>query len=97
MSFPYSYAVLGLVPGIIVTIAVALTVLYTSLIVWYVLPWMTNETSLIRCREFCLRHPEIRDVCDVGQMLYWNWTWVWYFTAAMFLLNNTFIQVRDLT
>lgn len=46
-----------------------------------------------RSREFCLRHPEIRDVCDVGQMLYFGWTWVWYLTAAMFLLNNTFIQV----
>lgn len=76
MSFPYSYSVLGLVPGLIVTVVVAMSVLYTSLIVW----------------EFCLRHPEIRDVCDVGQMLYFGWTWVWYFTAAMFLLNNTFIQ-----
>ncbi|KAL8766542.1 MAG: hypothetical protein Q9209_006685 [Squamulea sp. 1 TL-2023] len=76
MSFPYSYSVLGLVPGLIVTIVVALFVLYTSLIVW----------------EFCIRHPEIRDVCDLGQMLYYGWTWVWYGTAAMFLLNNTFIQ-----
>ncbi|KAL8820088.1 MAG: hypothetical protein Q9223_001611 [Gallowayella weberi] len=76
MSFPYSYSVLGLVPGLIVTVVVALFVLYTSLIVW----------------EFCLRHPEIRDVCDLGQMLYYGWTWVWYGTAAMFLLNNTFIQ-----
>ncbi|KAI4240582.1 MAG: hypothetical protein L6R40_005070 [Gallowayella cf. fulva] len=76
MSFPYSYSVLGLVPGLIVTVVVALFVLYTSLIVW----------------EFCLRHPEIRDVCDLGQMLYYGWTWVWYLTAAMFLLNNTFIQ-----
>ncbi|KAG8533445.1 uncharacterized protein KY384_002228 [Bacidia gigantensis] len=63
-------------PGIIVTVAVAATVLYTSLVLW----------------EFCMRHPEVRDVCDVGQMLYWNWRWVWYFTAVMFLLNNTFIQ-----
>ena len=77
MSFPYSYSVLGLVPGLIITVVIALSVLYTSLIVW----------------EFCLRHPELRDVCDVGQALYWNWRWVWYFTAAMFLLNNTFIQV----
>ncbi|KAL8729921.1 MAG: hypothetical protein Q9181_004836 [Wetmoreana brouardii] len=76
MSFPYSYSVLGLVPGIIVTIAVAAVVLYTSLIVW----------------EFCFRHPEIRDVCDLGQMLYYGWRWVWYGTAIMFLLNNTFIQ-----
>ena len=78
MSFPYSYSVLGLVPGLIVTVVVALSVLYTSLIVW----------------EFCLRHPELRDVCDVGQMLYFNWRWVWYVTAIMFLLNNTFIQVH---
>lgn len=76
MSFPYSYSVLGLVPGLIITVVVAALVLYTSLIVW----------------EFCLRHPEVRDVCDLGQMLYFGWRWVWYGTAAMFLLNNTFIQ-----
>ena len=43
-------------------------------------------------REFCLRHPEVRDVCDIGQMLFWNSKIAWYFTAVMFLLNNTFIQ-----
>ena len=50
--------------------------------------------AYILSREICLRHPELRDICDVGQMLYFGWTWVWYITAAMFLLNNTFIQVR---
>jgi len=34
-----------------------------------------------------------RDVCDIGQMLFWGKTWVWYATAVMFVLNNTFIQV----
>lgn len=34
MSFPYSYSVLGLVPGIILTIVTAGFVLYTSLVVW---------------------------------------------------------------
>ncbi|KIX04301.1 uncharacterized protein Z518_05168 [Rhinocladiella mackenziei CBS 650.93] len=76
MSFPYSYSVLGLVPGIILTVVQAAFVLYTSLVVW----------------EFCLRHPETKDVCDIGQMLFWNSKWAWYFTAVMFLLNNTFIQ-----
>ncbi|KAI9891400.1 MAG: hypothetical protein M1814_002719 [Vezdaea aestivalis] len=76
MSFPSSYSILGLVPGLIFTILIAAIVLYTSLVIW----------------EFCLRHPEVRDVCDIGQMLFWNKTWAWYFTAAMFLLNNTFIQ-----
>ena len=44
-------------------------------------------------REFCLRHPETRDVCDIGQMLFFNSPVAWYFTAVMFVLNNTFIQV----
>jgi len=78
MSFPYSYAILGLVPGLILTVVVAGMVLYTSLVVW----------------EFCLRHPEVRDVCDIGQLLYWNSKIAWWFTAVMFILNNTFIQVR---
>ncbi|KAK6380678.1 uncharacterized protein PV06_09840 [Exophiala oligosperma] len=76
MSFPYSYSILGLVPGLILTVVQAAFVLYTSLVVW----------------EFCLRHPETRDVCDIGQMLFWGSKWAWYFTAVMFLLNNTFIQ-----
>ncbi|KAK3685358.1 amino-acid permease [Podospora appendiculata] len=76
MSFPWSYSVLGLVPGLILTAVVAAVVLYTSLVLW----------------QFCLRHPEVRDVCDIGQMLFWNKKWAWYATAVMFLLNNTFIQ-----
>ncbi|ROV91165.1 hypothetical protein VSDG_07838 [Cytospora chrysosperma] len=76
MSFPWSYSILGLVPGLILTVVIAMFVLYTSLICW----------------EFCLRHPEVRDVCDIGQMIFWNKKWAWWFTAIMFLLNNTFIQ-----
>ncbi|KAF2767955.1 hypothetical protein EJ03DRAFT_344204 [Teratosphaeria nubilosa] len=76
MSFPYSYSVLGLVPGLILTFVVAGLVLYTSLLVW----------------EFCLRHPEVKDVCDIGQMLFWNQRWAWWLTAVMFILNNTLIQ-----
>ncbi|KAL2192388.1 amino-acid permease [Corynascus similis CBS 632.67] len=76
MSFPWSYSVLGLVPGLILTVVSAAIVLYTSLVLW----------------EFCLRHPEVRDVCDIGQMLFWNKKWAWWATAVMFILNNTFIQ-----
>jgi hypothetical protein len=76
MSFPWSYSVLGLVPGLILTVVISGIVLYTSLVLW----------------EFCLRHPEVRDVCDIGQMLFWNKKWAWWATAVMFLLNNTFIQ-----
>ncbi|KAI9050732.1 hypothetical protein LZ554_004852 [Drepanopeziza brunnea f. sp. 'monogermtubi'] len=76
MSFPSSYSILGLVPGLILTVAVAAVVLYTSMTVW----------------RFCLRHPEVRDVCDIGQMLFWNKRWAWWATGVMFLLNNCFIQ-----
>lgn len=76
MSFPYSYSVLGLVPGIILTVVQAGFVLYTSLVVW----------------EFCMRHPEVRDVTDIGQMLFFNWRIAWWLTAVMFILNNTFIM-----
>jgi hypothetical protein len=44
-------------------------------------------------REFCLRHPEVKDVCDIGQMIFWGQRWAWWATAFMFILNNTFIQV----
>jgi len=43
-----------------------------------------------------MRHPEIRDVCDLGQMIFYNHRWAFWFTAVMFILNNTFIQVRAL-
>ncbi|KAH8697322.1 putative neutral amino acid permease [Talaromyces proteolyticus] len=76
MSFPWSYSVLGLVPGLILTVFIAAVVLYTSLVLW----------------KFCLRHPEIRDVCDIGQYLFWDSKIAWWATAVMFLLNNTFIQ-----
>ncbi|EFR01502.1 hypothetical protein MGYG_04510 [Nannizzia gypsea CBS 118893] len=76
MSFPYSYSVLGLVPGLILTVVVAGMVLYTSLVIW----------------KYCLRHPDVRDICDIGQRLFWGSRAAWYLTAIMFLLNNTFIQ-----
>ena len=50
------------------------------------------NTLLTYCREFCMRHPEVKDVCDVGQMLFWNSKAAWWFTGVMFVLNNTFIQ-----
>lgn len=78
MSFPWSYSILGLVPGLIMTVVVAMLVLYTSLITW----------------EFCLRHPEVRDVCDVGEMIFWNKRWAWWFTTVMFLLNNTVSRLK---
>lgn len=39
MSFPWSYSILGLVPGLILTVVIAGIVLYTSLITWYDTPF----------------------------------------------------------
>lgn len=76
MSFPWSYSVLGLVPGLILTVGVAGTAFYTGLII----------------HQYCLKNPDVLDICDIGQRLFWGSKWAWYFTAVCFLLNNTFIQ-----
>lgn len=94
MSFPWSYSILGLVPGLILTVFIAAVVLYTSLTIWYDHRRLFQEVRADDgFRKFCLRHPNVRDVCDIGQTLFWNSKIAWYLTAIMFLLNNTFIQV----
>ncbi|ODV78417.1 uncharacterized protein CANTADRAFT_6809 [Suhomyces tanzawaensis NRRL Y-17324] len=76
MSFPWSYSVLGLGLGLIVTVIVSLIVLYTGLIIV----------------DYCAAYPHLTDVCDIGRHLFWGKQWVWYATAVCFLLNNTLIQ-----
>ncbi|ABN67177.1 predicted protein [Scheffersomyces stipitis CBS 6054] len=76
MSFPWSYSVLGLGLGLIVTVIVSLLVLYTGLII----------------SDYCAAYPHLTNVCDIGQHLFWGKRWVWYLTALCFLLNNTLIQ-----
>ncbi|CAG97975.1 uncharacterized protein KLLA0_F04125g [Kluyveromyces lactis] len=76
MSFPWSYSVLGLIPGLILTAFVAITVLYTGLIVL----------------DYCERFPHLKNVCDIGQHLFWGSKAAWYATAVCFIANNTLIQ-----
>ncbi|KAH3673366.1 hypothetical protein WICMUC_003685 [Wickerhamomyces mucosus] len=76
MSFPWSYSVLGLIPGLIITVFVALTVLYTGRIIG----------------DYCARYPHLTNVCDIGQHLFWNQKWAWWLTALCFIINNTLIQ-----
>ncbi|KAJ3900758.1 transmembrane amino acid transporter protein-domain-containing protein [Lentinula edodes] len=71
-----SFSVLGMVPGVIVTCAVAAGVQYTSLVLW----------------KFCMKHPEARDVCDIGKIILGGSQIAYHFTAVMFLLNNIFIM-----
>ncbi|QEL63071.1 hypothetical protein CJJ09_005265 [Candidozyma auris] len=76
MSFPWSYSVLGLIPGLILTVGISLTCLYTGCII----------------TDYCITYPGITSVCDVGQHIFWNSRFVWYATAVMFICNNTLIS-----
>lgn len=75
LSFPWSYSVLGLIPGLILTVFVSLTTLYTGLIIG----------------DYCARYPKLQNVCDIGQHLFWNNRWFYWLTAIAFILNNTLI------
>ncbi|KAF7562792.1 hypothetical protein G7046_g1312 [Stylonectria norvegica] len=75
MSFPGAYSEMGWVCGLLATLANAMVYQYTSLVLW----------------EFCLRHPEVRDICDIGCIISGGKPWAWWGTAVMFVLNNTFV------
>ncbi|KAF5349827.1 hypothetical protein D9757_015361 [Collybiopsis confluens] len=76
LSVPWSFSVLGMVPGILVTLSVAVTVQYTSLVLW----------------KFCMKHPEALDICDIGRILGGDSQMIYNFTAVMFIMNNVFIM-----
>lgn len=71
MCFPATYSELGWVGGVIATVLNAIFYQYTSLILW----------------RLCLRHPEVRDICDIGQLIFGG-PEAWWITAIMFVLNN---------
>lgn len=72
MCFPAAYSELGWFSGILATFLVAALCLYTSLTLW----------------RFCLRHPHVRDICDIGILLFGEKAWVRWATAIMFVANN---------
>lgn len=76
LSFPWSYSYLGLVGGVLVTLAVQAIVTYTSIILW----------------KFCLMHPGVKHVCDIGQILFGGHQIFYELTMVGLLLNNLFIQ-----
>jgi hypothetical protein len=57
MSFPYSYSVLGLVPGLILTAVIAGLVLYTSLTTWCVLQSNSNSEPISNTAQGVLSAP----------------------------------------
>lgn len=42
--------------------------------------------------RYCLKHPEIRDICDIGQKLFGGSQLAYNVTSVFFILNNTFVQ-----
>ena len=66
MSFPYSYSVLGLVPGLIVTVVVAFSVLYTSLIVWWV-----SQTSRERTKTYTILGNSVSVILSFATFVMW--------------------------
>lgn len=76
LSFPWSYSYLGIVGGVLVTLAVQAIVTYTSIVLW----------------KFCLQHPGVKHVCDIGQILFGGHQIFYELTMVGLLLNNLFIQ-----
>jgi hypothetical protein len=72
MSFPWSYSVLGLVPGIIITVGMALMVYYTGLTLM----------------EYVLRNPDLKDICEIGQHLFGSRVAWWLTLCGFLLNNT---------
>lgn len=71
MSYPQTYSQLGWVLGLASTCVNMAFYQYTALALWNV----------------CLRHAEVRDICDIGFLLFGSWgRWC---TAIVFVLNNS--------
>jgi hypothetical protein len=39
-----------------------------------------------------MKHPEVRDVCDIGRIVFGGSDLAYKLTGLMFILNNIFIQ-----
>lgn len=60
MSLPWSFSVLGLVPGILITVAMELILYYASLTLM----------------EYVLRNPDLKDICEIAERLFKSrWAW----------------------
>ncbi|KAJ9119931.1 hypothetical protein QFC24_005414 [Naganishia onofrii] len=62
LAFPYSFQILGMAGGMITTVIIGLSVLYTSHVLW----------------RFCLVHPEVRDIADAAYVVAGKRRVAWY-------------------
>jgi len=76
LSFAWSFSSLGYVPGLLVNFGIGGLTWYTSYVLW----------------EYCMLHPEARDICDIGYLLFGK-SWIAYeLTTIGLCLNNIFIM-----
>lgn len=76
LAFPYSFQILGMAGGVISTFIIGLSVLYTSHVLW----------------RYCMRHPEIRDICDAAYIVAGKSRIAWGAAFIGLALNNWFIM-----
>lgn len=74
MSFPAAFAEMGIVTALCSVFFIGITYCYTSHVLW----------------RFCLRHGDVRDVCDIGRLLFGPryGKFGYWLTVCMFVLNN---------
>lgn len=76
LAFPWSYKILGLVGGIITTLLIGLSTLYTSHVLW----------------RYCMQNPQVRDIADVAYYLCGKSRIAWLAAFLGLALNNIFIM-----
>ncbi|WVQ75333.1 hypothetical protein IAR50_004950 [Cryptococcus sp. DSM 104548] len=76
LALAWSWSVLGWVCGAFITFGLGILTWYTSYVLW----------------QFCMRHPEARDICDIAAILFPAIPRIAFEVAAiMLLLNNIFL------
>ncbi|WVQ83846.1 hypothetical protein IAT38_005990 [Cryptococcus sp. DSM 104549] len=76
LALAWSWSVVGWVAGAFITFGLGLVTWYTSYILW----------------QFCMRHPEARDICDIAAILFPRIPRIAFeATGIMLLLNNIFL------
>jgi hypothetical protein len=76
LAFPYSFQVLGMAGGMITTILIGLSTLYTSHVLW----------------RYCMQNRRIRDIADVAFYLCGESRLAWCAAFIGLALNNLFIM-----
>jgi amino acid permease len=75
MAQAWSFKVLGWIPGLITTFLSGAIFWLTSYTLW----------------QFMMRNPKVRDICDIGRLLFGGSRLAYEFTGIMLLANNSML------